>query len=131
MHTDGLTIHNTACAPLADVPVLPFEEFREFVLMGTESGDRVAALFGAPGAGESVRLYAVLARDRMGVLAIAATDVAGAFPSLAPDCTQVHMFEREIAEQWNILPEGHPWLKPVRTRGRCRHRAVRDGVLPR
>jgi Ni,Fe-hydrogenase III large subunit len=24
------------------------------------------------------------------------------------------MFEREIAEQWGVKPEGHPWLKPVR-----------------
>jgi Ni,Fe-hydrogenase III large subunit len=26
----------------------------------------------------------------------------------------VHLFEREIAEQWGVAPEGHPWLKPVR-----------------
>jgi Ni,Fe-hydrogenase III large subunit len=24
------------------------------------------------------------------------------------------LFEREIAEQWSVVPEGHPWLKPVR-----------------
>jgi Ni,Fe-hydrogenase III large subunit len=26
----------------------------------------------------------------------------------------VHLFEREIAEQWGAVPRGHPWLKPVR-----------------
>ena len=36
------------------------------------------------------------------------------FPSLTPDCPQVHLFEREIAEQCGVRPEGHPWLKPVR-----------------
>ena len=36
------------------------------------------------------------------------------FPSLTPDCPQVHLFEREIAEQYGVRPEGHPWLKPVR-----------------
>jgi Ni,Fe-hydrogenase III large subunit len=24
------------------------------------------------------------------------------------------LFEREIAEQWGVRPEGHPWLKPIR-----------------
>ncbi len=36
------------------------------------------------------------------------------FPSLTPDCPQVHLFEREIAEQYGVCPEGHPWFKPVR-----------------
>jgi Ni,Fe-hydrogenase III large subunit len=27
---------------------------------------------------------------------------------------QVHLFEREIAEQFGVKPQGHPWLKPVR-----------------
>ena len=33
---------------------------------------------------------------------------------MTPDCPEVHLFEREIAEQWGVVPEGHPWLKPVR-----------------
>jgi Ni,Fe-hydrogenase III large subunit len=36
------------------------------------------------------------------------------FASLTPDCPQVHLFEREIAEQYGVCPEGHPWFKPVR-----------------
>ena len=36
------------------------------------------------------------------------------FPSLTPRCPQVHLFEREIAEQFGLKPVGHPWLKPVR-----------------
>src|SRR5207245_2001966 len=27
---------------------------------------------------------------------------------------QAHWFEREIAEQWGLRPNGHPWLKPIR-----------------
>ena len=33
---------------------------------------------------------------------------------MTPDCPQAHLFEREIAEQYGVCPEGHPWLKPVR-----------------
>jgi hypothetical protein len=36
------------------------------------------------------------------------------FPSLTPRCSQLHLFEREIAEQFGVVPEGHPWFKPVR-----------------
>ncbi|HEV8266802.1 MAG TPA: hydrogenase, partial [Thermoanaerobaculia bacterium] len=36
------------------------------------------------------------------------------FPALTPDCPQVHLFEREIAEQVGVRPDGHPWFKPVR-----------------
>jgi Ni,Fe-hydrogenase III large subunit len=42
------------------------------------------------------------------------TRVDKGWPSLTPECPAAHLFEREIAEQWNITPEGHPWLKPLR-----------------
>jgi Ni,Fe-hydrogenase III large subunit len=35
-------------------------------------------------------------------------------PSIASLCPQVGLFEREIAEQFGLTMEGHPWLKPVR-----------------
>jgi Ni,Fe-hydrogenase III large subunit len=34
--------------------------------------------------------------------------------SLTPLCNQMHIFEREIHENFGIGFEGHPWLKPVR-----------------
>jgi len=36
------------------------------------------------------------------------------YPSLTPECPQAHLFEREMAEQYGLRPQGHPWLKPVR-----------------
>ena len=36
------------------------------------------------------------------------------FPRSRPNVPQAHLFEREIAEQYGVRPEGHPWLKPVR-----------------
>ena len=41
----------------------------------------------------------------------------------------VHLFEREIAEQWGLRPEGHPWLKPVR-RHPPDHAARADDLRP-
>jgi Ni,Fe-hydrogenase III large subunit/NADH:ubiquinone oxidoreductase subunit C len=34
--------------------------------------------------------------------------------SITKSCSQLHVFEREIAETTGILFVGHPWLKPVR-----------------
>jgi len=44
---------------------------------------------------------------------------------LTPECPQVHWFERELAEQWAVIPEGHPWLKPIRF-----HAPYRPGRTP-
>jgi len=40
--------------------------------------------------------------------------VARSYPSLTRRQPQAHLFEREVWEQHGLLPEGHPWLKPVR-----------------
>lgn len=94
---------------LAQIPKAGFEEFCSDVL----AGQRVSALF-AREAGKAVELFAVLANDAEGSLGAVRTEVEGEFDSLTPDCPQVHLFEREIAEQFGVKPKGHPWLKPVR-----------------
>ena len=66
---------------------------------------------------DCVRCFAVTAEDKNSLLHVCAFDVLrkdGSFPSLTPSWTEAHLFEREIAEQFGIRPEGHPWLKPVR-----------------
>jgi len=109
----------------SEIPVLTPERFGQAILDGVAARQRVSALFGAsspvPGA---IRLYAVLADDEQNRLFAAATELdGGEFPSLTPRCPQVHLFEREIAEQFGLRPIGHPWFKPVRY---CRSWTGRD-----
>ena len=104
-----------------DLPVVSFAELREFIIAGCEDGARLVALFAMP-AGSATRLVAVLARGDAGLLFVASTDVGESFSSMTPECSQAHLFEREIAEQYAVRPEGHPWLKPVRF-----HRAYAKG----
>jgi Ni,Fe-hydrogenase III large subunit len=60
-------------------------------------------------------LWAVLADDLRTGLRLLRTHIdVDALPSLTPRCPQVHLFEREIAEQFGLRFEGHPWFKPVR-----------------
>jgi Ni,Fe-hydrogenase III large subunit len=89
-------------------------EFRELVASEVDRGARLAALFGLP-AGDAVAvLMAVLADGHSGELAILSTPVGSSYPALTPDCPSAHWFEREIAEQCGVVPQGHPWLKPIR-----------------
>jgi Ni,Fe-hydrogenase III large subunit len=111
--TDIFAIRNAEAIPAIDVPLISCKEFRDSVLAEVEGGSRLAAFFGLP-SGKNIRLYGVLARDKFGTLALISTEVDDAYPSLTPDCAQAHWFEREIAEQWGVVPTGHPWLKPIR-----------------
>jgi len=108
-----LPLHNTEPVPLDEIPVLAQSEFRTSVIEAVAGGSRLCALFGQP-AGESVRLIAVLARDRAGLLSVLSTEVSDSYAAITPECLQAHWFEREIAEQWGVRPDGHPWLKPIR-----------------
>jgi Ni,Fe-hydrogenase III large subunit len=95
------------------VPRLPLESLRQLVITAPARGRRVAALFGVP-LGSSVELMAVLALDAEGALEVVSAEASGSYSSMTPECPEVHLFEREIAEQLGLEPHGHPWLKPVR-----------------
>jgi Ni,Fe-hydrogenase III large subunit len=101
-------------APLAAVPLLAPETFALWLAHETQAGCRLASLFGHA-AGDALRLFAVVAEDGRGLLKASSAEVRdGVFPSVTPACPQAHLFEREIAEQFGVTPQGHPWLKPVR-----------------
>ena len=109
------TLSQGRAVPAAAVPVLPVETLREDTVQAVTGGQRVCAFFGTRLDPDRVRLLAILADDAPGGPAsAAAADVRSEFPSFTPDCPQVHLFEREIAEQTGVTPVGHPWLKPVR-----------------
>jgi Ni,Fe-hydrogenase III large subunit len=105
------TLLNGQAVPLREVPELPLSSFREAILAGTRGGARLACLC----ATSDLRLFAVLAEDAGKHLRVAWTRLPEPrYPSLTPECPQAHLFEREIAEQFGIIPEGHPWFKPLR-----------------
>jgi Ni,Fe-hydrogenase III large subunit len=76
-----------------------------------------------PTAGDDLDLFAVVARDWKGDLRLLRTRIGRSVASLTPRCPPLQLFEREIAEQYGVVFEGHPWFKPVRF-----HRAWRPGA---
>ena len=115
-NTNLARLRNGQTIPRIDVTEWPFAAFRRAIVDAVAAGQRVAALFGhAPLPAAGVELFAVLADRGSARLQAASTRLESeAFRALSPDCPQVHLFEREIAEQFGVRPEGHPWLKPVR-----------------
>jgi len=111
----SVTTSNGRPVQLKDVPVLGYDPFAVQLaeqLDGNSSG--LSALFGVPNSDQSLRLYAVTSRSSSGQISVFATDVGDRYRSFTLNLPQTHWFEREIAEQWGVIPEGHPWLKPIR-----------------
>jgi len=109
-------LKNGLSFPLIDIPVMNFGDFKRSVLEAVANRMRVLALFAAETSSKNdTIMYAILADDEENRIYVFQTIVEGdSFASMTPECPQVHLFEREIAEQFGLIPIGHPWLKPVR-----------------
>jgi Ni,Fe-hydrogenase III large subunit len=104
-------IANGESIPLAQVPELTVAAFSEAVINDLSSGLRLSCLC----ADSDLNGYAVLADDGERKLHVARTRLGERYRAITPACTQAHLFEREMAEQFAIEPIGHPWFKPVRS----------------
>jgi len=111
MNTNFLEIKNGVALPGDQIPNLTFDKFRAEAIKIVQNGGKVVQYFAWEKSG-ALMLIAVLRSGNR--LLTARCDAPGAYPSLTRDCEQFHLFEREIAEQYGIKPEGHPWLKMVR-----------------
>ena len=117
-------ICNGTSLPWAEVPELPVAEFVNTTAAQLEHGGRLCAWFGVVEGG-TTRLAAVVAFDADNTLAVARSTmvepptgvpfaVRNRYSALTSRCAQAHLFEREVWEEHGLVPDGHPWLKPVR-----------------
>lgn len=105
---------NATAIPWAEIPSWPPAEFVRITGAELSRGARLCAWFGVP-EGAKTSLVAILAFDADNTLAVGRSHaLTGEYPALTPTHAQAHMFEREVWEQHGLLPQGHPWLKPVR-----------------
>lgn len=104
---------------LEDVPIVSPSAFRQTVLDGCAAGARLVALLPLPERPDTSAgkvLLAVLADDGGNRLGLVGSElpVELRYCALTKDLPQAQAFERELFEDHGILPEGHPWLKPLR-----------------
>ena len=96
-----------------DIPTSSIDEIK------TDFGNmkmRLLAFFGKQEF-ENVRLYVVLADDKVGKLyatSVLFTPEVKSYESFTFIYPQFHIFEREFYEDFGIEPLNHPWLKPLR-----------------
>ncbi len=106
-----LKVDNGQAIDRADIPHLSFADFRSEASYLVGNGGGVVQFFAYPD-GDTVKLLAVFRTDDS--LLVGGCDAPAAYSSLTAQCEPFHMFEREIAEQYGIRPDGHPWLRMVR-----------------
>ncbi len=103
------------CLKIKDIPLTDIHTLRAEIISACRVGQRPVGFFGVKES-EHIRLFVVLADDEGSSLSIGSSVVAtdSHYPSITPDIPAFHMFEREIFEEFGIVPDGHPWLKGVR-----------------
>ena len=105
---------NGQAIALADVPRLDGVALAASVGDALDEGQRLAALFALDDA-EAPEVFALIAADARGTLRwLRAVLPERRYPAITPRHPSAQGFERELFEQFAIVPEGHPWLKPLR-----------------
>jgi Ni,Fe-hydrogenase III large subunit len=108
---------NNVAVGLDELPSVSPEHFRALCVETCARGARIAALCALPcdKGGRADEILAVLAEDSRGELGLLRTRLPeGRYPALSAALPQPQAFERELFEEHGIVPEGHPWLKPLR-----------------
>jgi Ni,Fe-hydrogenase III large subunit len=104
--------------PMAQIPVLDYADFaaQMISLMSVEANHCV--LYYAFPYEKGLRFMVCVARDEEGDIAVFShhlNDSQAVLESLTPRIPQLHLFEREMHENFGVKFENHPWMKPVRT----------------
>ena len=106
---------NNKPVKVKDIPILDISAIRSQIVRRLQNGLRMVSFFGLM-SGKGVTVYVVLADDENSRLFISGADFGKetSYPSISKDVPAVWNFENEFYEEFGILPEYHPWLKPVR-----------------
>jgi len=122
MNSGWSRTRNLRPVSIHDIPRFPLSRFREDIISLCSVSDRDRArpvtLFGVR-RWEGIELVCVLARDSRAELLVASCMVqpGSEYPTMVREVPALHIFERELYEEFGIVPRHHPWLKPVRARG--------------
>jgi Ni,Fe-hydrogenase III large subunit len=108
-----ISMSNGDAISMDDLPLLSMKEFLSLSMKEKREGLRIVNFFGCPES-NGIRLIICFGNERVKKCHLFSTIAEKSYPALTPDFPQAHLFEREIHEDFGIIPEHHPWLKPVR-----------------
>lgn len=114
----AIQVKNNQRIPLADIPVLPYDEFLEMNTNLVRDVYFHCVNYFALAGESTIRLFCCIADDTTGHIYISASEVKNdpivKLPSFSARHLSFHAFEREIHENTGLSFSDHPWLKPLR-----------------
>ncbi len=122
-----LRIKNGSAISLYKLPSHTYNDWAmEALRLLKEEYFHCASYFAVRSSADDFSLILVLADDLNQDVIVLSSSIKGPTPiklkSLTPQIPALHLFEREIMEEFPIVFEGHPWPKPVRfSFNRCNH----------
>jgi Ni,Fe-hydrogenase III large subunit len=114
---NSLTVQNQQPFAVADIPILSVKEFEDSIREALLTQARMIGLFGLETTESTTTVIAVLSHSATSTIHLLGTTFSPAnnrYHSFADVHPQTNYFECELAENHQIIPEGHPWLRPVR-----------------
>lgn len=117
MTATAAIIRNQEVIPLTRIPLLPYPEFFQAVDELMKSGLHCVNYYAWPD-GDKLRFIICLANDSDGTIHLLMHESPKRnglrLDSLSAQHYPLHIFEREIIENFGVDFIGHPWPKPVR-----------------
>jgi Ni,Fe-hydrogenase III large subunit len=112
------TLLNNTSVEVDSIPVLSYSEFSSEMVEILQHNENHCVIYYAYQQAEGLKFIAAIANDltsRIYVLShFLLKSEKQALHSLTPQITALHIFEREIHENFGVDFPNHPWLKPVR-----------------
>ena len=112
-----LVENNASPIELSSIPVLEYTQFSESLqLLMANSHNHIATYYAFRHENQLFFICAVLRDSTHDIAILVHLESASVkeLASLTHTIPQIHIFEREIMENFGITFIGHPWLKPVR-----------------
>ena len=109
--------NNSFPVGLTDIPVLDYDAFYELVHDFLKDEAKHCLAYYCVESKGLLKFYCIIADDINNNIYVFSHELKNDSPvlnSLTRVCPQLHIFEREIHENYGVQFEGHPWLKPVR-----------------
>ncbi|HBS86731.1 MAG: hypothetical protein A2W91_11935 [Bacteroidetes bacterium GWF2_38_335] len=100
-----------------EIPVLTYDDFSSQVKeLLSDTANHCVNYFAFPFENR-MKFICCIARDSQGDITVFSHEqknAGTALPSLTTSLPQMHIFEQEIYENFGVVFEDHPWMKPVR-----------------
>ncbi|MBW6501837.1 MAG: NADH-quinone oxidoreductase subunit C [Bacteroidales bacterium] len=111
------TENNSLPLDIKDIPVLRYPDFFDQVTLLLKNPANHCVNYYAAATTGAVKYFCCIADDidkKIRILAHESDNNEQILMSLTPECPSMHIFEREIFENFGVEFRDHPWLKPVR-----------------